>query len=114
MSIELKVYGHIYPASLDLEHDLQKALEQAIQDEISNDVPLLERDNDIIRISFEGIYFPIDDVVEVLEKHLTPQHQGKLDVLDLYEWTLTRYTFVQCKLQSNQRSLNHVLDYSGF
>ena len=70
MSVELKVYGHIYPASSSLENDLRQAVQTAIQDTISLDVPLVERENDLLRISFEGLYFPVEDVLEVITKYI--------------------------------------------
>lgn len=110
----LKVYGHIYPADSALEGDLQNALSSAIADEISSDVPLLYRDKDMLRISFEGRYFPEEDVLAALEQHLTDSQQGKLDVLDLEAWRLRRYFIAHGEIQSRSASLNNVLDYSGF
>ena len=114
MQTLLKVYGHIYPADSALEDDLQRALQSALVDEISRDVPLLSRENDMLRISFEGRYFPEEDVVAALAKHLTPSQQGKLDILDLDAWRMRRYFIGQGEITSRANSLNNVLDYSGF
>ena len=46
--------------------------------------------------------------VELMEKH-----QGKLDVLDLENWRLTRHLFDQGRIRSSSAPLNNVLDYSG-
>ena len=110
----LKVYGHIYPADQALETDLQRALDSAIADEISHDVPLLSREKDMLRISFEGLYFPEEDVVATLEQHLKPSQVGKLDILDLDAWRMRRYVIGQGTITSRAKSLNNVLDYSGF
>ena len=114
MSVELKVYGNIYPASSILENDLQQVLQTAIQDHISFDIPLIEREKDLVRISFEGSYFPVDDVIEIITKHISSDQKGKLDVLDIANWQMTRYFFEQGQITSRTTSLNHVLDYSGF
>ena len=114
MAVLLKVYGHIYPASELLEKDLSLALQSAIQDTISLDIPLLQRDKDMLRISFEGMYFPEDEIIKVFERHLERCHHGKLDILDMSEWHMTRYFFEGGELQKRSASLNHVLDYSGF
>ena len=114
MPVQLKVYGHIYPAQTKLERDLAMVLQSAIQDTLSLDVPLLERENDLVRISFEGLYFPVDEVIEVIAKHITPDQQGKLDVLDIEHWQMTRYFFEQGQITSRTTSLNQVMDYSGF
>ena len=114
MSVALKVYGHIYPASKELESDLEQALCTAMQDPISLDVPLLCRENDMLRISFEGNYFPEDDVVSALKKHIEPSQKGKLDVLDIENWKMTRYFFQNGTITNRSASLNSVMDYSGF
>ncbi|MBO4368572.1 MAG: hypothetical protein J5803_00505 [Desulfovibrio sp.] len=111
---ELKVYGHIYPADKAFEEALQNALEGALCDAISSDVPLLERDHDMLRISFEGRYFPEEEVLAVFSRFLLPSHKGKLDVLNMLDWRLTRYLFQEGTLVRREVSLNHVLDYSGF
>ena len=65
------------------------------------------------RVSFEGVYFPVDEVLAALARHLRPEHQGKLDVLDLENWRLTRHLFDQGRIRSSSAPLNNVLDYSG-
>ena len=114
MSVELKVYGHIYPATPDLEKDLIVATQSAIQDAISLDVPMVDRENDLVRISFEGRYFPVDDVLEIISAQISIDQKGKLDVLDIENWQMTRYLFNDGQITSKKASLNHVLDYSGF
>ncbi len=53
------------------------------------DISLLERENDMLRICFEGIYFPVEETLECITKHLHTTSQGKLDIIDLEAWTLT-------------------------
>ncbi len=112
--MELKVYGHIYPANSILERELSEALESAICDDISHDIPLLEREKDMLRISFEGRYFPEEDVIDVLKRHLKHEHRGKLDILDMDDWRMRRYLFDGGELVRKEASLNQVMDYSGF
>ena len=107
----LKVYGHIYPVDEPLYAALEHACADAMPDE--NDLPVLELDGDMARISFEGTYFPLDDVLAALTAHLRAEHLGKLDVLDLEGWRLTRHTFAQGQIDVHSAPLNNVLDYSG-
>ena len=107
----LKVYGHIYPVDNALYAALENACADAMPDE--DDIPVLERDGDMARFSFEGTYFPIDEVLAALTAHLRPEHQGKLDVLDMEGWQLMRHTFTQGRMDAHRAPLNNVLDYSG-
>ena len=107
----LKVYGHIYPVDDRLYAALENACADAMPDE--DDMPVLERDGDMARFSFEGAYFPVDEVVAVLTAHVQVEHQGKLDILDLEGWRLIRHTFVQGRVEEHSAPLNNVLDYSG-
>ena len=107
----LKVYGHIYPVDDAFYAALENACADALPDE--DDVPVLERDGDMARISFEGTYFPLDDVLAALTGHIQAEHKGKLDVLDLESWRLIRHTFAQGHIDVHSAPLNNVLDYSG-
>ncbi|MBR4741344.1 MAG: hypothetical protein IK079_00380, partial [Desulfovibrio sp.] len=102
------------PVNRSFEEDLAQALSCAICDPISADIPLLERESDMLRISFEGSYFPLDEVLAVFKAHLLPNHKGKLDVLDLDGWRITRFQFLSGHLSEKNNSLNSVLDYNGF
>lgn len=107
----LKVYGHVYPIDDALYAALDTACTDAMPDE--DDIPVLERDGDMARFSFEGTYFPLDEVLAVLTAHIRAEHQGKLDVLDMEDWRLTRHTFAQGRIDVHRAPLNNVLDYSG-
>ena len=107
----LKVYGHIYPVDDSLYAALETACANAMPDE--DDIPVLERDGDMARISFEGAYFPLDDVLAALTAHVRAEHQGKLDVLDMEGWRLIRHTFAKGRIEVHSAPLNNVLDYSG-
>lgn len=106
----IKAYGHVYPADAALEEALRAALADALPE--TDDIPLLERDGDMLRISFEGSYFPEDEAVAAL-RTAAGMPQGKLDVLDLENWRMTRHAFRDGVLHSSAAPLNNVLDYSG-
>ncbi|MBD5648182.1 MAG: hypothetical protein HDQ89_11485 [Desulfovibrio sp.] len=106
----LKVYGNLYPAdAADLEA-LVRASATCVQEGGDAVVTLA---GDLVRISFEGLFFPVDDVLEALAARLTPGQKGKLDVLDLEAWRLTRHEFADGRITSRSAPLNNVLDFSG-
>ena len=45
------------------------------------------------RISFEGVFFPLDDVLDALRPLLCAESSGKIDLIDMEAWTLTRAAF---------------------
>ena len=82
--------------------------------------PWLFLEGDILRIEWEGVYFPLDEVLQALNNCLPPDAEGKLDYLDLEAWTLTRHVLSQNteagprnRFSITTRSLNYVLAYSG-
>ena len=107
----LKIYGHVYPMDDVFYAALEAACADALPD--TDDVPLLEREGDMARISFEGSYFPVEEVLAAVEAHMRPEHRGKLDVLDMEGWRLMRHTFAEGRIARRSASLNQVLDYSG-
>lgn len=106
-----KVYGHVHPVTDALYAALEEAVASALADD--PDEALLLREGDMARISFEGVYFPEDEVLAALRQHLAPDMQGKLDYLDIENWRMNRHRFVQGEVQSSSAPLNSVLDYSG-
>lgn len=106
--ILIKVYGNIRPVSADLVEQLQ-----AEQPEKEDGTEALELSGEMLLFSFEGMYYPIDEVIEIVTKGLTPEMEGKIDYIDLDEWTLTRYTIADGNITHATRSLNHVMAYSG-
>lgn len=125
----VKVYGGFHPADADVFCRVEEAGRDAVGEE-----PWLFLEGDLLRISFEGAYFFLPDMLLALEVCLPPEAEGKLDYLDMEAWTLTR-----CQLGASAgekaaaasgplsaaenasltrfsvftRSLNHVLAYSG-
>ena len=106
----LKVYGNLFPAQ---EAD-REALALACADRVpAGDGEAVMLEGDLVRISFEGLYFPVDEVLEAFATRLKPAQQGKLDVLDLEAWRLTRHLFAEGRITSRTAPLNNVLDFSG-
>ncbi len=108
-----KVYAAFFPADNSVLSIVQKAGETAL-----GSSPWLLLEGDILCIDWEGIFFPVDEVLEALQCALPPNGQGKLDYLDLEAWTLTRHVFQRHGeedgvFSSATRGLNHVLEYSG-
>ena len=96
------------------------AVEEAGRTALGMDAPWLFLEGDMLQIAWEGIYFPLDEVLQALNVCLPPDAEGKLDYLDLEAWTLTRHILLQGTEAGQQgrfsiatRSLNHVLDHSG-
>ena len=108
----LKVYAAFFPVSSDLVEKVREAASQALAME-GDPGPHVFFEDTMLRISFEGIYFPVEDVVQALRKHLTPAMQGKLDYLDLEDWRLTRYRLEDGEVRPSSAPLNNVLAFSG-
>jgi len=104
-----KVYAAFSPADAACLNPVERAGKSAA----GHEAPWLFLDGDLLRISWEGIYFPVDEVLEALAARLPHDAQGKLDSLDLEGWVLTRHIFCDGAFTASTRSLNHVLDYSG-
>lgn len=116
--ILVKVYGHVWPADASFAAALAQACSTALTHDgqgcADGDLPVCEQDGDMVRLSFEGLYFPLDEVLDVLRSGIGQEQQGKLDFLDLENWRLVRHLIGNGKLEVSSRSLNQVLEYSGF
>ncbi len=105
----IKIYADFTPADATCRDAVAKAGESAL----GCDEPWLFLEKGMLRISFEGIYFPLDDVLHALTGSLPANATGKLDQLDLEAWLLTRHILTRGAFQIASRSLNQVLEYSG-
>lgn len=105
----LKVYGNFQPVRPALGATLGAICGQAIPGSPSP----ISLDGNLARVSFEGIFFPVDDFIDALAKEVSTGLEGKLDVLDLEAWTLRRYLARAGEITSRQSPLNNVLDFSG-
>lgn len=102
-----KVYGHLYPATYEMFEAVETMLYHWRITEC------VEFDGDLLQISFEGICFPVEDTLDIFHSYLTSNSKGKLDILNLEEWTLFRTVFDGKKVKESKVSLNAVLAYSG-
>lgn len=110
--ILLKVYGNLSPVDSKLFLALKDVCALAMPVDSENGPVSLK--GDLFLLSFEGIFFPLEDFIEVLANHLNPRISGKIDYLDLENWTMTRYLVANGEMSGKEASLNHVMDYSGF
>ena len=110
----LKIYGAFSPANETARLAVETAGSAALSLE---EQPWLFLEGDLLRISWEGISFPLEEVLDALTSTLPAESKGKLDVLDLESWTLRRHLLGpgqgQARFSASERSLNHVLDYAG-
>lgn len=107
--IHIKIYGAFHPVPETVDAGLE-----TLQAQIIGDEPWFYRTNDMVNISYEGIWFPVDDALDILRATLPPKATGKLDVLDMDGWTLTRHQWIDGQFTSSPpRDLNSVLAYSG-
>ncbi len=111
--ILLKVYAAFAPATQEDFQKLSKACSSCIAAEDDHD-PFVTFLNGMLRISFEGIYFPLDDVEPVIQDLAKNKAAGKMDVLDMENWRMTRYQAKgDGRLEIRSAPLNSVMDYSG-
>lgn len=106
----LKIYGSLWPTQNALLKDLSAIASTAIP---GSGEPCITLTGDLLKIAFEGVYFPLDEVLIAIEKQLNTQQEGKLDKLDLELWQLTRYIFKNGEIKKSSAPLNNVLAYSG-
>lgn len=106
--ILLKVYGHIWPAPSGLAPELCRIGRACLP----GSEPVSQA-GDLVNISFEGLYFPVDDFVAAIRSSTCGREQGKLDVLDLENWQLTRWLIENGALSEHRAPLNNVLAWSG-
>ncbi len=103
-----KVYGNLYPVPQDCYKFCFEILQRWNMEELDE---IVFYEKDMIRFSYEGDYFPCDEIVEVLKDFDNENTEGKLDCIDVEEWTLTRHFFNKNEeYRVNTASLNHALE----
>ena len=112
--ITAKVYAAFFPA----DEEMRKAVEAAGVEAVGLDPARICLEGNILRISWEGVYFPVEEVLAILAASLGAEAEGKLDAIDLDAWTLTRHTLHreagnQAVFITHTRGLDHILAYSG-
>lgn len=100
--IIVKVYGHVSPAS--------EGMLDAVRP-IADDAVALE--GTMLLVSFEGMYFMIEEFMEALAPHLARGCEGRIDYIEMDAWTLTRFWIKDGLVSSSSASLNQVMAYSG-
>ena len=108
--VVIKVYAGLHPADAACADSVRQAGAAAIHD---GDDPWLFHERDLLRISFEGLHFPENEVLAALATCLPAHARGKMDVLDLEAWELRRYAREDGTFHLSRRDLNAVLDYAG-
>lgn len=113
--VTAKVYASFFPADASVRAAVAGATAQALGPEPA----VVDLEGDLLRLSWEGVYFPLEDVLRALALSLPPKVEGRLDSIDLDAWTLTRYTLPpeqgrERAFVAHTRGLNHVLAHSGF
>ncbi len=112
--ILVKVYGNLYPVNEECFLQCEKVLSAW---NIENIDTALSFEKDMLQFSFEGDYFPCDEISEILiEIHnKSSQTQGKLDCINIEDWTLTRHFFnLATPHRVNTASLNNALEKQTF
>ena len=108
-----KVYASISRAAEGLADELKEAVRDAVPADESP-AETVSEDGGLVLVSFEGLWFPVEEAAACIKRHLVPETAGKMDVLDLENWTITRFTLQGGFMQERSGSLNSALDYSGF
>lgn len=106
----LKVYGGFMPAS----PRLHEALRQIAGTALPAENVCVALDGDMASLSFEGIYFPLEETLEAIREYANEETRGRLGVLDIENWTLCRHEINGKEISARSQGLNSVLDYSGF
>lgn len=100
-----KAYGNLYPVTEECYNQAYTILSSwNIEDAV-----FLEKD--MLRFSYEGDYFPCDEIAECLRSFHTKETQGKLDCMNIEDWTLTRHSYILGgDYHSNTATLNKALE----
>ena len=100
----VKAYGSLNPATESALYAVQEALKAWYITDAA------ELKGDLLRISYEGEFFPDEDVIKALRPFLCEKSEGKLDILDLEAWTLHRYFFAYGRLRDHTATLDKALE----
>lgn len=108
----IKAYGSFTPAKEAFCAEMSALCGLSIGESGEDGVPVARVADGYLLISFEGIWFPVDEIRLLLGRQTGLS--GKLDVLDLENWRLERMEFRDGVFRQSTAPLNNVLDYSGF
>lgn len=106
----VKVYGNLYP----VQHGLLAALRSLSPLLLPKpDESPFQEENGLLAISFEGVFFPLEEALLAIKKGLDTAQKGKLDYLDLENWRMIRYLIENGEIARREAPLNNILAYSG-
>ena len=108
----LKVYANVIHPGKGLADALRPRCHEAVSTD-GGDNSVTEKD-DMVLLSFEGIYFPWEEAAGAIRSHITKDSTGKMAVLDMENWRITRFFIKDGTVTSRSGSLNNALDYNGF
>ena len=111
--IYIKVHGSITNATSQLAEAATEILPSIVADASSYDEKIIDLDGSLLSIHFEGLYFMIDDFLAAISPHITQDMEGRIDYIDMDEWTMTRFWINKGMLSHNTADLNQVMDFSG-
>lgn len=106
----LKTYGNLAPASAALAGKLECIASAGIP---VQENPIISLHASLLTISFEGIWFPWEEILDCILAQLDPLQEGRLDIIDIEHWRLTRHIFANGLMTVNSAPLNNILAYSG-
>lgn len=108
-NILVKIYGYLKPCK----EQWLPALESSLYLLGAEAEGVLRLEGSMLQLSYEGIYFPLEDFLRAAAPLLGAESEGKIDYLDLEAWELTRYRFENGFITSAKSDLNNVLAFSG-
>ena len=114
MQILQKTYAALTPAGPELVERLRLVVAAAQRAGFcpgAEPEDIIALQGDTLLISYEGMAFPLEDVVVALEGSVLT---GKLDFLDLEAWTLTRHIWKDGHMMRRTGDLNAALESKGF
>lgn len=78
--------------------------------EDSFDFLTAEYGNGRMHLEFEGVYFFIDELLEMITEFTESALDGVVDYIDREAWTMTRYRWQSGRLEVKEINLNDVLE----
>ena len=102
-----KAYGTVSPVG----EDALRATDAALRDwGVSS---CLSLQGSMLVLSFEGVFFPLEDFLAALRPFLESDCTGRIDVFDLEGWRMTRARIGGTEIRLSHAGLNDVLSWSN-